>query len=250
MVRLRKTHATVLTALATAGCGTVVPEAELPEMRSQAALEQALPEAVDLATWDQSQLYAGWRAESLLDMAVHGAGGEEIGEVEDIVIGPDGRIQAIVVESGGVFGIGATHLRVPWEEVRFGSGLESVTVPVRADNVERYGMEDQAAAATGPRAFRATDLLGDYVNLEDYRGYAVVDDLIFSPDGELQAVTVLPDVAYGTATNQPVGAPYAFPYYGFGFGFDPGAGFFDLPYATADIAGYPTFNYDLVRPGL
>ena len=51
--------------------------------------------------------------------------------------------------------------------------------------------------AIGPREWRATELIGDYVNLKGGTHYGYVRDLIISKDGELKAVIVSPDVGYG-----------------------------------------------------
>lgn len=52
--------------------------------------------------------------------------------------------------------------------MRLGPDLESVTVPVTAENFDRYGVFQGTAAGPGePRAFRATEVIGDYVRLEE-----------------------------------------------------------------------------------
>ena len=58
-------HIAVATALAAAGCAETGLQA--PDVRSEAAVEEALPAGVDLATWDRAELYSGWRAETQRD---------------------------------------------------------------------------------------------------------------------------------------------------------------------------------------
>ena len=41
---------------------------------------------------------------------VYGETGEEAGEVEDLIIGPDGALQAVIVEVGGFLDIGDTQI--------------------------------------------------------------------------------------------------------------------------------------------
>lgn len=200
-------------------------------------------EKIDLMAWSQERDFEnGWTTEQFIDTDVYGQDGEDIGEIENLVVGAEGRIQKIIVEAGGVWGIGTTHFGVPWDQVQIGQNLERVTVPVNEENVEDFslfGEGDEVQA--GERAWRASELMGDYVSLQDYRGYGVVQDLLFSQDGEVIAVIVYPDVGYG------VGAPYAYPYYGYDYGFDPGSDYYELPYTRDEIAELGPFDYSTFR---
>jgi hypothetical protein len=60
-------------------------------------------EVVSSTDWNYDELYAdGWRGEELIDTAVYGPTGEEIGEVENVIIGPDNKILSIIAEVGGI----------------------------------------------------------------------------------------------------------------------------------------------------
>ena len=74
-----------------------------------------------------------------------------------------------------------------------------------------------------------TVLLNDYVSLEDVPTYGVINDLIISKDGQVQAVIVTPDVGYGVTGPYPY--PYPYPYYGYTSGT-----IYELPYEREDIA--------------
>ncbi|UEM01816.1 PRC-barrel domain-containing protein [Skermanella rosea] len=210
---------------------------------------------IDLGQWEYEELYrSGWRAEQLIGANVIGQSGEEIGDVENIMIGPEGKVLSIIAEIGGFLDIGDTHVNIPWNEVQFTSGKESVKVPLTEENLDQYslfGDEEQlgrgAASriqrmddpATGPRVWRATELTGDYVRLQGGEAYGYVDDLIFNRDGTLRAVSVTRDVGYGNA------GPYAYPYYGYGYGaFDPGLDYYGLPYAEDEVADVEPFEYE------
>jgi PRC-barrel domain len=141
---------------------------------------------------------------------VYGETGEEAGEVEDLIIGPDGALPAVIVEVGGFLDVGDTHCRVRWEDVQLAPDLEGISVPVSMENIEKYSIfpEDQEDAAE--RGSRARELMNDYVSLADYllrhgagRGLQ---------DGDLSATGVYPDVGYG------VDGPYAYPWYGYKYG--------------------------------
>jgi sporulation protein YlmC with PRC-barrel domain len=197
-------------------------------------------EKIDIASWNQADLYDGWTVEQLYDTQVRGSTGEDIGEIENLVINVDGQVTKIVVEAGGVFDIGDTHFAVKWDEVEFAPDLEWVQVPVSEESVQDFSLFDgDDEVVTGPRAWRASELINDYVALEDTRRYGIVQDIVISQDGKVEAVVVYPDVAFG------VGAPYAYPYYGYGYdpAFDPGAETYDLPYTMSEIQELGPFDY-------
>ena len=79
--------------------------------------------------------------------------------------------------------------------------------------------------------------MDDYVSLDDGNGYGLVDDVLFTEDGNIQAVVVNADGAYG-------GGAYAYPFYGFDYGWDPGYSAYTLPYADTDLENVSAFDYD------
>lgn len=200
-----------------------------------------------LNNWDYEELYreGTWTAEQLFDAEVFGSENEEIGEVENIVIGTGGTVEALIVEVGGFWDIGDTHVSVPWSEVdvSFDEGEPRVQVPVTEDTVDDYDVfggvggefrvVDDDEPYT-PRGWRATELIDDYVTLEDGRRYGWVDDLIFAKNGRLNAVVV--DAVYGGYGS------YAYPYYGYGYGFRPGYNYYALPYSEIDIKDLAPFD--------
>lgn len=197
----------------------------------------AAGDKIAITSWDQAELYDGWTAEQLFDTEVRGASDEDLGEIENLVVNADGKVTKIIVEAGGLFDIGDTHLAVPWEEVEFGPDMEWVKVPVDEDSIENFSLFDDEEVKTGPRAWRASELINDYVTLSDGVRYGIVQDIVFSKEGDVEAVVVYPDVAYG------VGRPYAYPYYGYDREFDPGAESYDLPYTMSEIEELGPFDY-------
>jgi sporulation protein YlmC with PRC-barrel domain len=213
---------------------------------------QGEDDVVEITTWAYDALYAdGWRADWALGTDVYGPTGDEIGELEDIVIGPDGNVLSIVAEVGGFWDIGDSHINVPWDEVEVTGDFDRVQIPVTEENVEQYsGYEARLTAteataevtlvddvAAGERAWRVRELIGDYAYLEDRVGYGYVDDLIFS-NGQLESVVIRPDVGYGTAGY------YAYPYYGYEYGWHPGFDYYQLPYTEEEAAELEPFEYD------
>lgn len=222
--------------------GAAEQEQKQAKEQQQAAQSGQKDGKIDLVTWRQAEKYEdGWTAQQLFDTPVHGADGNDIGEIENLVVSAEGKIEKIIVEAGGFLDIGDVHLAVPWSEVEVGKGLEMVKTPLKEDNVEDFSLFDDDEVETGQRAWRATELMYDYVSLEDYRGYGMVHDLVFSKDGEVEAVLVNPDVGYGR------GGPYAYPYYGYERGFEPGADTYRLPYTQKEIAELGPFDYSVLE---
>lgn len=211
-------------------------------------------EVIALPEWSDEALYTdGWSAETLIDEAeVMGSEGEEIGDIENILVSEEGKILAVIVEMGGFLDLGDTHIMVPWDQVEVAPDLESLTVPVDQENAEEFSMYGSTSLIrkadtddkrvifedidTGPRIWQATELIDDYVTLDGGIGYGYVDDLIFNDAGELDAVIVSTDFGYG----QP--GLYAYPFYGYGHGFAPGAPNYALPYTADQVADAPPYD--------
>ena len=202
-----------------------------------APLAAASADKIDIVAWNQDDLYDGLTAEQLFDNEVRGADGEDIGEIENLVVSADGKVDKVIVEAGGFVDIGDTHFAVPWDQVEFGPNLEWVRVPVDEDSIENFSLFEGEEVETGPRAWKASELINDYVALQDVPGYGIVQDIVLDQDGNVEAVVVYPDVAYG------VGRPYAYPYYGYDRDFDPGAETYQLPYTMSEIQELGPFDY-------
>jgi hypothetical protein len=213
------------------------------------------PPIIALSDWNYDDIYSnGWSLERLIENArVYGADGEEIGEVENVLLSADGKILSIVAEVGGFLDIGDTHVSVPWDQVAFSPALDFIEIPVDQENVEEYSLfgewgyftKPEADVTqvvnddliTGPRVWKATDLIDDYALLTGSLAYGYVEDLIFTNDGMLHAVVVEPDTTYA-------GGPYAFPYYGYGYGWYPASPYYALPYGEEEITVIDTFDSD------
>ena len=70
-----------------------------PLFAQEGVLDDA--KVVSLPDWRYDDLYSnGVSARNLFDRDVYGRTGDEIGDVEDILIGPDGQVKSIVAEVG------------------------------------------------------------------------------------------------------------------------------------------------------
>ncbi|GGK54704.1 PRC-barrel domain-containing protein [Salinarimonas ramus] len=176
---------------------------------------------------DEAALYAGFRVEDLMGERLYGAEGDVVGTVRDLVIDRDGRVVSLVAESGGFLDLGNSYFRVPWEDIATTPGEDGVAVPIDEEEAELYDpFGDRDWVETGPREFRASEVIGDYVQLADQTGFGIVVDLVVAPqDGRLLAALVSRRGAFG-------GGLYAYPFTGREAGFDAGVERVELPYGS------------------
>lgn len=213
------------------------------------------PHIMDAATraeWETSIYEAGGlRAEYILTEEVFGPEGEEIGNVQNVIVSEEGQIVAIIAEVGGFWDISDTHIAVPWEEVTLiPDGLK---IPVTEENFDTYvlfgensfvtmeGLQQanqvDHSLSTGPQLWKLTALMGEYVTLDGGVGYGYVDDVIFTKDGKIQGIVTRPTAAmYGYG-------PYVYPYYGYAWA--PYGGAYALPYTAEEVAALEPFQYEM-----
>jgi sporulation protein YlmC with PRC-barrel domain len=176
----------------------------------------------------------GFSAQELRGAEVRGKDGQTIGEVEELIVGPDAQLRRLIVSVNESFlGFGGRMLAVDWDDVSVqGSGfdVDYLNVPVTKQNVEEHGIfEDKQASAEGKqREWRASELIGDYVNLEDVEDYGSVADLVFDREGQLQMISAAPD--FGRSLNRSFLAPYDTV-----DGWDPGEEYYVLPYKESEL---------------
>ncbi|GAB2792826.1 hypothetical protein GCM10027040_18790 [Halomonas shantousis] len=209
-----------------------------------------------LSEWNYDEVYEKGRilGDRLLGADTIGKNGDDIGDVVNAVLDEQNRIVALIAQVGGVWDIGDTHVIVPWDQAELTE--EGVRIPVNEDNVEDYRLygensavtrEDfqqkaaiEEGADTGERTWKLTELLNDYSNLQNGMEYGYVDNVVFSEQGELLAVIVMP----AGPTFGGGGGAIAYPFHGFTYGWSPGYTSYELPYTQEDVTGMTTFNYD------
>lgn len=188
------------------------------------------PEAAQVPMVSQAELYRGWRGSRLVGEDVYGRNGEEIGEINDIILNRDGRIIAVIVEAGGFLDIGDSHVRIPWNQVNLTGYREGIQIPYAEDQLDSAGLfNDTENIFVGPREFRFSELRGDYVRLMYGPGFGQVQDVVFNRNGQVIAVLVTRDVTYG-------GGVFAYPYYGYDYGWRPGWAYYAIPFERVDLA--------------
>lgn len=83
------------------------------------------------------------RVQRLVGQNVVGAGGQNAGEVDDLLIDRNGQVRAFVIEWGGILGIGARRAAVPVENLQFGAEGERVQLNMTREQLEQLPRYDR-----------------------------------------------------------------------------------------------------------
>lgn len=184
---------------------------------------------------DQEKLYReGISIEKLMEATVVDAEGNDIGEIEDFVVGgEDNRIVGMVVETGGFLDIGDSHLLYPFDKAKIKS-TDEVQAEIKQSTAKELSLFDEVEGESleGDR-WRASELIGGlaYTNGEPY---GRVDDVVINQSGNIMAVVVQPDVMYDDYSY------YAWPY----VEYDPDEGIYDVPMDQKHAFGMEPLEVD------
>ena len=102
------------------------------------------------------------RARTLIGLDIKNAQNETIGEIDDVVVDADGRVQQVVVSVGGFLGVGARSVAISWSEIHFDAQREVAMVNMTKDQLsaqpdfQRRRPEPATTAPTTPRATPGT----------------------------------------------------------------------------------------------
>lgn len=128
-------------------CDATVAELEeiYGEFVEQARTAGIEPETV--VNWRQQSLLAaqpvgqfdlaGINVDDITGTEIRNPEDEELGEVEDVLVNPDGTILYLIVSRGGFLGLGEEHVAIPWEGLQATPGLNTFVL-----NVDESVMEE------------------------------------------------------------------------------------------------------------
>ena len=92
-------------------------------------------------TFIQQQQATDWRSSKLVGATVYGADNTKIGDVNDVLIGSDGNVRAVVVGVGGFLGVGEKDVAIPFNALsvqrKAGSAsIDKITVGYSKDQLK------------------------------------------------------------------------------------------------------------------
>lgn len=207
-------------------------------------------DVVAITEWNYDDLYneSGFDADWLLDRDVSTDDEDDIGSVENVLVNDKNQIEAIIVQIGGVWDIGDTHVAVPWDEVDVSN--DNIQVPLNADNYDDYDLfegENEYVSKSalqqttqvgdnveaGNNIWKITDLLDDYAAVNTGAGQGYIENVLFNDNGQIQAVII----SGGDGVS-------AYPFYGYDYGWDPAYESYNLPYSADEMEGMEDFDID------
>ncbi len=84
------------------------------------------------------QLQWAQKASDIFDKKIISSDGKEIGTAKDLVIGKDGKIEYVILSTGGVFGIGSDKIAISWDKFRSTGNINQLVADVTQSDIERY----------------------------------------------------------------------------------------------------------------
>lgn len=80
------------------------------------------------ANFLQTQQSSDWRGSKLIGASVYGPDNASIGEINDLIVGTDGKISAVVVGVGGFLGVGQKDVALPFENISVTRKADSASI--------------------------------------------------------------------------------------------------------------------------
>src|SRR5215203_3072491 len=89
------------------------PSANQPAGRTQATQGASQGQVLTQASPDQ------WRSSKLVGLVVYGPNNERIGEINEVLVDRNGKVDAVVIGVGGFLGIGEKDVALPFSQIKF-----------------------------------------------------------------------------------------------------------------------------------
>ena len=151
---------TAVASMIATGAIAQTPNAPASSKQTQPANPPGMKPAAEMRPKSTSQ-QGDHLATQLLGKAVYngnGKNGKNIGDVNDLVIGQDGKVQSVVVGVGGFLGMGTKDVAIDYSQVKWeqNNGAWTVVVPTTADQLKSLPNFDRSAYEAGPVAGTGT----------------------------------------------------------------------------------------------
>jgi len=88
----------------------------------------ATPATAASGNFVQTQQSSDWRGSKLIGASVYGPDNASIGEINDLIVGTDGKITAEVVGVGSFLGVGQKDVALPFENISVTRKADSASI--------------------------------------------------------------------------------------------------------------------------
>jgi hypothetical protein len=147
---MRKTIAFMTAAVLALPVGSALADQGMQGTKDKSATQQGAPiGAAGLMSSDD-----------IVGSQVRDANGENLGNVNDLMVRSDGKIDAAIVSLGGVFGVGDRKVKVPWSSLkvqREANDPDDLFVTASRQTLEGAPAFDDDAGTTASRGTTADD---------------------------------------------------------------------------------------------
>jgi sporulation protein YlmC with PRC-barrel domain len=138
-----------------------------------------------------------WRSSKLTGLTVFNNNDERVGDINELIVGRDGKIESIVLGVGGFLGMGEHHVAVPFGQVKFveeprGSDRTATRTDARPSDRPAMTADNRPATADNRPATTGSTTAPRTSDRDSYRGYPDHAVINMSKD-QLKA---LPEVRY------------------------------------------------------
>jgi sporulation protein YlmC with PRC-barrel domain len=112
------------------------------------------PAAGVAAASDARVFPAAAEADKYIGKDVHGMGGNDIGKIRNLLISPDGRVRAAIIEFGGSPGAGENEVAIPWDQLNITGNRIMITMTEDQIKIEPRWTRDRPGEFAEFRPYR------------------------------------------------------------------------------------------------
>jgi sporulation protein YlmC with PRC-barrel domain len=109
----------VATAAASLMSSAALAQTAQPNAGSSATTVTATTTDVTTTSWMTQEAVAQWRASKMIGLNVYNSLSEKIGAISELIVGPSGKLDAVVVGAGGFLGMGERDVAVPYSQIEW-----------------------------------------------------------------------------------------------------------------------------------
>src|ERR1043165_4111550 len=82
-------------------------------------VDRAAPAATSAPRADKLALKGQWRASKLMGLNVYNEANEKLGDINELILDKDGKVNAVVIGIGGFLGMGEHDIAVSMDKLKF-----------------------------------------------------------------------------------------------------------------------------------
>lgn len=92
--------------------------------------DRAAPAATTAGSQEKMMLKGNWRASKLMGLDVYNEANEKLGDINELILDKNGKVNAVVIGVGGFLGMGEHDIAVSMDKLKF------IEEPVRTSSTE------------------------------------------------------------------------------------------------------------------